>query len=692
MTHNIVIDFETYSDVDLRKASIHEYVSSPFFKPLLFGFTTFGKTDQNVWDLHNMSFREIADRFHLNFPVHSTLHCFNQMFEYKVLERIGVQVEDYVFEDIAIYGRMYGLNGSLEAMLRQGTTDRKMDYSLSFFTQPQAGSKEFNKNLPDQYPSQWSLFKDYCMTDVLVEKNLLNSIGFADTFKELRLNAEMTHDMNLRGWTVDMRLLDRMLVEYSELVDREVHAFRTAVPQAAALNFNSYPQLKKFCYDRGVKLNSFTQDTMPTAMKVLERRLASSKPLSDVQEENYQQVYSLLELKIKMGGAAPRKLKRIKQLAVESDGQFKLFDNYVHCGAPATWRTTSVGAQIQNLPRLHNPVSLARKIKKNQPLFTDVQTLTGNIRQIFTASHPKGELIIGDLSSIESRGLAWLAGEQTKLDLYSTGQPVYEHNAMEYFGLQTVFDVTPQQRTFGKVMELGCGYQVGPSAFQDFAHSMGIEVSESEAISLVQAWRDKWFKTQQFWNSLNDCMWNAISTSHRSSVQTDNVEIHMFPFANGFISLPEKMSLKIQMRRGGEYLLTRYIHGVHESQGAISYYKPRREKTGPAWTKTFVNPKTKKPQEYTLYGGKLAGILTQSLCRELFFYLGNEVSRDLASRRVSLIGQFHDEFIADWNPDVARIPMLDAVSAMHSRMTRTNSKFPGLPLEAVVKHSYRYNK
>lgn len=51
-----------------------------------------------------------------------------------------------------------------------------------------------------------------------------------------------------------------------------------------------------------------------------------------------------------------------------------------------------------------------------------------------------------------------------------------------------------------------------------------------------------------------------------------------------------------------------------------------------------------------MYGGKLAGLLTQSLCREVFFNSLRWVHTWCdAYPNVRLIGQFHDEIVVDWS-------------------------------------------
>jgi hypothetical protein len=47
--------------------------------------------------------------------------------------------------------------------------------------------------------------------------------------------------------------------------------------------------------------------------------------------------------------------------------------------------------------------------------------LAVNLRQVFTARHPDGVLIVGDFSSVESRGLGYIAGAEWKMEAYHQG-------------------------------------------------------------------------------------------------------------------------------------------------------------------------------------------------------------------------------------------------------------------------------
>jgi hypothetical protein len=123
----------------------------------------------------------------------------------------------------------------------------------------------------------------------------------------------------------------------------------------------------------------------------------------------------------------------------------------------------------------------------------------------------------------------------------------------------------------------------------------------------------------------------------------------------------------------------------------VGYYKPSDRKTGDVWTNHFTDQKTKQVRFYELYGGKLAGILTQSVCRQLFMQCLANTSRwcRTTSGQVQLVGQFHDEIVLDWQPGVISIPTAEHNLARY--MSNPGAMF-SFPLEADIKHDYRYTK
>jgi hypothetical protein len=298
---------------------------------------------------------------------------------------------------------------------------------------------------------------------------------------------------------------------------------------------------------------------------------------------------------------------------------------------------------------------------------------------------------------VESRGLAWQAGEDWKLDAYFAGKDLYKVQAGRIFGKHEAH-VTKAERQVGKVGELSCGYGAGAEAVHDFAAKMGVKLNEVESAKLVRDWRSANPQIVEYWRLLDEALHDAVEERVSSHVALQHgyyLRILPRPAPESLrsqVKNPDLISLEIRMVQEDNFtLFSRVIHGANIKRQSIQYWKPSERKTGDLWVDTWMNPKTKQPQQYTVYGGKLAGLLTQSLCRELFFTSLRDVHHWTGHvDNVRLVGQFHDEIVLEWEPLPGGVTLEWAKNMLKMSMTHTD--LPGFPLAAEIKHDYRYTK
>jgi DNA polymerase len=696
-THDLVaLDFETYSDVDLKKHGLDNYTKGKHFKLLLAGlawyrgviltqlidFVNAVDVDKAIADLHD----HLSDRM---------IVAHNATFEREVLKAIGINIPIDRFIDSAVLARAAGYGGSLENAARQLMQENKhaegerlvKQYCVPTKDQQATGDLWF-QGYNRHVLQDWLDFGVYCVQDAELSLRLTTQLLQDVPTNEVQYS-QATMRMNEAGWPVDLELVDLMNRQYKSNLDHLVQDFRTATG-AGDLNLNSTQQLTKWCAERGVTAKSFDEKAVARMLKQVTKRLDVT-PTTDPKHDKLWDVQQLLITKQQLGGSSLKKLDVILN-TTGPDGRLR--NQYMHLGASATFRTSGRGVQMQNLKRLHGEGDDVNELLMQGETWSNDQ-LASNLRQCFRSSDPLGSLIVGDFSSVESRGLAWQAGEQWKTDAYFNGDDLYKVQAASMFGIP-IAAIGKSERQIGKVAELSCGYGAGPGAVKDFAEKMGVTLSEAESTKLVRDWRDANQQIVQYWKNLDHALHQALEQGvGRVDTGTVNIEI-LKNFAPTSLTQQvgqQMYSLRIEMTHRGDDIVNRVIHGVYEDGNNLGYYKPSERKTGDPWLKDYVDPKTKRRRTYNIYGGKLSGILTQSLCREIFFR--SLMAADAAFENidnVQLIGQFHDELVLDWTQ--RRTAFDESLAEAKGRLQHcmTTTSLSGFPLGADIKSAYRYIK
>ena len=706
----IGLDFETYGSRSLPEVGLDNYVSDPNFRPLLASIAVYR---EGVWTTNTFDFVVDPDGENYLAFVHlmereDVFIAHNRGFETRVLRRMGLLHPGITIMDSAVISRCTGGSSKLEFAAAQLLDMPKLESGRrliqKFCIGPTPPHAEDVIDDPD-----WAEFKRYCERDALLSAwfavRNAHSIG---TLRE-ELYEEITSSMNELGWPVDLELVREMQARALRNADEALAEFRRRYDKdefievkdksvlKPKLNLASGPQLKKWCADRGIKSSSFDDAHVQKLIDQISNKLTQDANfgLHDPQRLpfekylGYREVLAMLRTKQIIGGSSLTKLPKILALTSE-DGRLR--NQYMHCGAGQTYRTSGTGVQMQNLKRLGAGRHDVDTIFDDNVEWSN-EDLAANLRQCFTASHPQGALIVGDLSSVESRGLAFLAGEHDKLEAYRQGKDLYKVLAQKFYGVN-YDDVSKEQRQTGKVGELSCGYGAAAGAVSSFAQKMGVEMSEEQAGVVVANWRQANPAIVALWDLLQTGLHLAADGTEWSASLANEFQISI-----SFIEVPASLarqhpgcrSVQVRLDHSKQPVLSRTFHGLYRRGRDICYYKPCETLGGQPWSAFYRNPKTKQLEFYRIYGGKLTGILVQSLCRELFFRILLRVYNIFYGSGVELIGQFHDEIVLNWDPTRTSWSREYAISRLERAMT-DSSYITGFPLGAEVKSDYRYTK
>lgn len=699
------LDFETYCDLDLKKVGMSRYMAHPSFTVLCAGAVS-GTIEQPLLRSEQLDFVQDTTAAYNLLPDFLAqvdyIGAHNAPFEEGCLKWLEKQTNNPAFWsqrsfdliDTAVIARAMGAAGKLEAAAPQLLGGNKLEMGAGLiqkFSVPTKanGGKPYTPaelQVDLGLLQDWDDFLWYCREDAYLSLQFMLKYYGEFPNREWAF-AEITNSMNNEGWYVDRDLVERMQAAYVANTEALVKNFhhRYGVPGKPELNMRSHPQLKAWCLERGVRAKSFDVLNLEKLRKQVTAKTRELTVL-DSKFQNYMEVLDLIMVKQALGGSSLAKLQKILDL-VDDDGRLR--GQYLHVGAGQSWRTSGRGAQLQNLPRLNNIDDVYEDI-----MSWDNDKISENIRQIFEAEDPDGQLVVGDLSAIESRLLGYVAGEEWKLEAYRNGQEIYKLLAMKfpaYYGV-SYDDVTPEMRKAGKVGELACGYGAGSGAVQRFAEKMGIILSDDEATEIQQGWRQANRNITSLWATLDEMLHTALSQKQATTyhfARAGWIKISPADTPQSLTALnPEGQSIEVIVMNGSSEYFRRYIHGAYLVGNDIQYYKPSELKSGDLWRKRMSEP---PHAPYKMYGGKLTGIIIQSLAREIFF-------RGLQSLEYSLhrvpntkmIGQFHDEVVVEWTPDDQGIPLDRLRSMMFTALT--GSAWSRLPLDAHIDAHHRYIK
>jgi len=603
-------DIETFSDVDLIRCGVYKYADSPDFEMLLFAYAA---DDGDVHIIDIAGGEELPEKIIQAIKSDTVVKtAYNAQFERVCLSRYlklpeGEYLNPQSWYCTAVQAAELALPlsladvGSVLGLERQKMTEGKE--LIKYFCVPCKPTKSNGnrtRNRPCHDINKWETFKKYCMRDVDVERQI------ADKLKMYPIR-----DEEHRLYVLDQIINDRGVLVDSELAEQAVklNSIQTtvAVEQAYMItgleNPNSVTQLKQWLKENGVEIESL-----------------SKKAVKSLADETDGDVSEMLKLRLLMAKTSVKKYEAVIRSVCS--------DNRVHgmmrfCGANRTGRWSGNILQPQNLPQNHLPdLTLARDIVKDgdfemlDMMFGNVPNVLSELIRTILIPKPNNRFIVADFSAIEARVLAWIAGEQWRIDTFKNGGDIYCASASKMFKVPVEkHGVNGELRQKGKISELACGYGGSVGALKNMgAVEMGVQ--ENELQGLINDWRNANPHIVRFWYEVGNAAMKAIK--EKTTVPLGKL---VFAYERGilFIRLP--------------------------SGRRLSYIKPRigtNRFGGDSITYMGINS-AKKWDRLETFGGKLTENIVQGTARDL---LANALI-NAANAGYDTVFHVHDEIICE---------------------------------------------
>jgi DNA polymerase len=125
---------------------------------------------------------------------------------------------------------------------------------------------------------------------------------------------------------------------------------------------------------------------------------------------------------------------------------------------------------------------------------------------------PEGYTFVdADLSSIENRVSAWMAGQNDKLELFRQGMDEYKTFATVLYKI-AYEDVTKDMRQVSKSAVLGCMFGQGAKGLVAYAEGMGVVLSPAQAEEIVNTYRTAYAKVKNCWYAMGQAAVDAIKS------------------------------------------------------------------------------------------------------------------------------------------------------------------------------------
>ena len=576
----LYIDFETRSELDVSKVGTHKYAMHPSTEVILLSYA--------LDDGEVVTLTEITDELYELIEDDSVMKiAHNAEFDLAICRYVlGIDTSTHAWYDTAYQAAYFGYPRKLSYLANLlSTTKKAAPTEMLLFSTPRSvksgdtATDLFGFNTRTwyaerkDYPQEWDNFVLYSRADVQAMRECHKAMPKLPCTEKLVM--QMTMQMNFNGVPFDMTLARNI----KRMADAYAH-------EAGTIALNKY----------GIRNLRSTQEVQ-TALRSQGVILASLS-----KKERGGKSHEILDLRDQSTGAAFSKVDKA-ETRICPDGRLR--GEFVGYGAH-TGRWSSRGVQLQNFARILGKVSTD---------LSQVQSydhLRQHLRLCVHAPKPY-QFVCADLSQIEARIVAWLAGCTWRMEAFKNDEDIYSRSAERMFGLPRV-DKSMPERQMGKCAELGLGYGGAAGAINRIAPDFYREQGAEKIDDIVQRWRGANPEICQLWRTLerafNDAMVSGICTA---TCGTTRITFR-YNGKDASISLPSGRDL--------------YYRGVYSEQGRLFYLD--------------YSQGGEYAQRVDFWGGTLLENITQAIARDVLVDIMLRV--DLGySEQMALIGSVHDE-------------------------------------------------
>ena len=258
---------------------------------------------------------------------------------------------------------------------------------------------------------------------------------------------------------------------------------------------------------------------------------------------------------------------------------------------------------------------------------------------------PAGSVVVGaDLSQIEARLAAWLAGQHSLVGAFRDGIDVYSAFGSKLYG-RTITKADKRERFLAKTAVLGLQYGMGPTKYIGTCRAQeNIKVDLEEATKVVYIYRDTYSRIPDLWRTLD----RALDVMAEPG---GKMKLGPLVFTHQKVLLPNGMELVY----------------------------PQLEKTDAGYQYVFGR------ELRSIWGGKLLENIIQALANLVIKAAMLNVYRDLNLRPAL---QVHDEL----DYIVPELDVTRVVTEMRKIMTAPPTWCPDAPIDVEINYGKNFGE
>ena len=640
----LTIDFETYWDTKegytLTKMTTEEYIRHDKFKAFGACVHVYGSDEPIKW----IRGRDLSKFFSGIDWGRTAVLAHNAQFDVSIMEWVYGARPCFIFDTLSMARALRGVEvgNSLAKLAR--------DFNL-----PDKGTAVHNTNGVNELGAVMEAeLSEYCKHDVYLCESIFTRLVSPYPSKELRLI-----DMTLKMYTRACLELDPNMLTDAILEEKETREALLQKLRVGETALASNPQFAALLETLGVVAPRKISKTTGKETLALAKNDALFQALLNGERED---VALLCEARLRVKSTTER-TRAQRFLDISKRGTLPVPLSYY--GAQTGRWTASRGSAI-NMQNLKRGSFLRKAIMA-----------------------PKGhQLVVGDLSQIEPRVLAWLSDYEDMLDIFRSGGDPYAAFGAQMFNIPGLSKEShPDLRQSAKSALLGCGYGLGWAAFASqlltgflgappqrydlsFAKKLGVTQQAAEKFldwevnteklqaiphtcttkelvihclaskAIIDKYRSTATPVVDFWNLQTELI-------HESLYKGKEYKHKCLTYRKGEIELPSGMKLLypyLQIRR-------------HTDE------KTKKEQV--EWT--YGENRTK------IYAGKITNNVTQGVARCV---MTDGMVR--TAKRYFVAGTVHDEQIVV----VPDAEVQEAKTWVLAQMTMEPPYMPGIPLDA----------